>query len=396
MQRLMVFFIVLMLGACASTPISQRVPDLFRDSWFKPADEPIDSDAVFALSDPMRSYLKFDIAQQLHAEGPQFGLINALQAGGKLNIEYDSAFTRNAAEAFAAHTGNCMSLVILTAAMADEVGLDVQFQEVLGEPTMSRNGDLLFYNGHVNVVLREKLAEKGGKTTAHPAAVIDFLPPADRRGQQARAVTRQTVIAMYMNNRAAESLAIGKVDNAYWWARAAIALEPRYTATYNTLGLIYRRSGHLQQAAVTLDQVLSMEPANTTAMSNMILVLQALGREHEAERWASRLRQLQPYPPFHFFDLGRDAMKKGDFVRASQLFQKEIERAAYYHEFHYWLALAYVGMHDPERAREHFAIARDNATTRADAARYQAAMDIQSRSIQNRLRAERGAVRTTH
>src|SRR3546814_9694850 len=74
-----------------------------------------------------------------------------------------SAFTRNAAEAFAAHTGNCMSLVVLTAAMADELGLDVQFQEVLGDPTMSRNGDLLFYNGHVNVVLREKLAEKGDR-----------------------------------------------------------------------------------------------------------------------------------------------------------------------------------------------------------------------------------------
>src|SRR3546814_16865183 len=79
-----------------------------------------------------------------------------------------------------------MSLVVLTAAMADELGLDVQFQEVLCDPTMSRNGDLVLYNGHVNVVLREKLAEKGGKTTAHPEVVIDFLPRRDRRGQQVK------------------------------------------------------------------------------------------------------------------------------------------------------------------------------------------------------------------
>src|SRR3546814_3510980 len=133
---------------------------------------------------------------------------------------------------------------------------------------------------------------------------------------------------MYMNNRAAEALAVGKLDNAYWWARAAIVLEPRYTATYNTLGLIYRRAGHLQQAAFALDYALTLEPANTTAMSNMVLVLKALGREGEAERWSVRLAQLQPYPPFHFFDRGRDAMEKGDFVRASHWFMKVIERAA--------------------------------------------------------------------
>ena len=395
MQRPMVFFIVLMLGACASAPFTQRAPDMFRDNWFRPTDEPIDVAAVFALSAPMRRYLKTGIARQLRTEKPQLGLIKALQSGGKLNIEYDAAFTRNAAEAFEAGAGNCLSLVILTASLADEMGLDVQFQEVLGERVMSRNGDLVFYNGHVNVALREKLAEQGVNSTDTEATVIDFLPDRYRRGQPVRNVSQSTVTAMYMNNRAAESLASGQVDNAYWWARTAIDLEPRYTATYNTLGLIYRRHGHIDQAAFVFEHALAVEPANTVAMANVIPVLRALGREREAERWANRLRQLQPYPPFHFFDLGRDAMAKGDFVRASQLFQKEIERAAYYHEFHYWLALAYVGLHDPERARKHFAIARDNATTRADAARYQAAMDIQSRGILARLRSERSAVETT-
>ncbi|MDP1698950.1 MAG: hypothetical protein Q8L45_14385 [Xanthomonadaceae bacterium] len=391
MQRPMVFFIVLMLGACASAPFTQRAPDLFRDNWFRPTDEPIDAAAVFALSAPMHSYLKTGIARQLHTEKPQLGLIKALQSGGKLNIEYDAAFTRNAAEAFEAGAGNCLSLVILTASLADEMGLDVQFQEVLGERVMSRNGDLVFYNGHVNIALREKLAEQGVKSTDTAATVIDFLPDRYRRGQPVRNVSQSTVTAMYMNNRAAESLASGQVDNAYWWARTAIGLEPRYTATYNTLGLIYRRHGHIDQATFVLEHALAVEPANTVAMANVIPVLRALGRDSEAGRWANRLRQLQPYPPFHFFDQGRDAMAKRDFMRASQLFAKEIERAAYYHEFHYWLALAYVGLHDPERAREHFRIARDNATTRADAARYQTAMDAQSRTFASRRVGEHSA-----
>lgn len=384
MQRLILSLWLTLLAACASLPGSRTAPELFKDDGFKPTLEVIDANAVFALSESMRRYLDADIARQLRNDGAPLGLISALRATGKLNIEYDSAFTRNAAEAFDAHTGNCLSLVILTASLAHELDLDVQFQEVLGERVMSRSGDLIFYNGHVNVVLREKLAEKGVVSSHNPAVIIDFLPSQGRRGQPVKAVSRQTVSAMYMNNRAAESLASGSVDTAYWWARAAIDLEPRYTATYNTLGLIYRRHGDIAQAAAVLEYALALEPANTTAMANMIPVLRALGREPEAERWAARLRELQPYPPFHFFDQGRVAMERGDFTRASQLFTKEIERAAYYHEFHYWLGLAYVGMNDPERARNHFGIARDNATTRADADRYQVAFDAQQRRIRER------------
>jgi len=384
MQRLSIVALVIVLSACASVPSSSVAPNLFQDRWFQPADDVIDAAAAFALSAPMRSYLDRDIARRLHAERPQWGLINALQAGGKLTIEYDAAFTRNAAEAFAAGSGNCLSLVMLTASLADAIGLEVQFQEVLDEPTLSRNGDLVFYNGHVNVVLRENRAEQGVKSTDNSATVIDFIPRKDRRRQPVRSVSRDTVTAMYMNNRAAESLAAGKVDTAYWWARAAIEREPRYTATYNTLGLVYRRAGHIPQAAVTLLHALALEPANTVAMANVIPVLRALGREREAERWSIRLHELQPYPPFHFFDQGRLAMERGDFTRAGQLFAKEIERAAYYHEFHYWLALAYLGMNDSERASAHFKIARDNATTRADAARYQIALDAQERRVRDR------------
>ncbi|PIX60024.1 MAG: hypothetical protein COZ47_09425, partial [Lysobacterales bacterium CG_4_10_14_3_um_filter_64_11] len=207
MQRLSIVALVIVLSACASVPSSSVAPNLFQDRWFQPADDVIDAAAAFALSAPMRSYLDRDIARRLHAERPQWGLINALQAGGKLTIEYDAAFTRNAAEAFAAGSGNCLSLVMLTASLADEIGLEVQFQEVLDEPTLSRNGDLVFYNGHVNVVLRENRAEQGVKSTDNSATVIDFIPRKDRRRQPVRSVSRDTVTAMYMNNRAAESLA---------------------------------------------------------------------------------------------------------------------------------------------------------------------------------------------
>jgi len=88
---------------------------------------------VFAVSPEMRHYLHTEIAPHLHREGPLQGLFDALYSKRQLKLEYDSAMTRNAAQAFAARSGNCLSLVIMTAAFANEMGLPVQFQSVLGE-----------------------------------------------------------------------------------------------------------------------------------------------------------------------------------------------------------------------------------------------------------------------
>src|SRR3546814_18801421 len=82
MHRLLISLMVLMLGACASTPIAEHAPELFRDKWLKPGDEPIDGAAVFALSAPIHHYQKDDITRPLPVEGPHLGSIPAMQAGG--------------------------------------------------------------------------------------------------------------------------------------------------------------------------------------------------------------------------------------------------------------------------------------------------------------------------
>ena len=53
---------------------------------------------------------------------------------------------------------------------------------------------------------------------------------------------------MYMSNRAAESLTRNRVDDAYWFARAAISQDPHFLTAYNTLGVVYKRHGNLQEA----------------------------------------------------------------------------------------------------------------------------------------------------
>ena len=363
------------LAACATAPAPQRAEDLFRDHLFGAPSERISGDGVFALSDEMKNYLSAEIAGQLLAQGPRQGLIHALYDKSQLKLEYDAEMTRNASQTFAARAGNCLSLVIMTAAFAKEIGVPVRYQKVSVDDSWSRSGDMYFASSHVNLTLG--IGHIGDRVLDYDTAsmTIDFLPPEDIRGRRMRVIGEETIVAMYTNNRAVESLVQGKLDDAYWWAREAIGRDPKFLGSYNTLGLIYRHHGNLQDAEHILKHVLEIEPGNAEVMSNLALVFNDQGRVAESKALTRKLEQLQPYPPFHFFNLGLTAMRNGDFKAAKDLFAKEVDRDAYYHEFRFWLAAAYLGLGEVEQARAQLTVALENSTTRKEHELYAAKLD---------------------
>jgi len=326
----------------------------------------VDASRVFAASEAMRRYIAEEIGDLPGSKGRQQALMDALRNKAKLKLEYDAAYTRNAAEAFEARTGNCLSLVIMTASLAREMGIAVRFQSVFVEETWSRQGDLYFSIGHVNLALGGRPPKLGTRIDDGEQLIVDFLPPPDLKGLNWRIVDDRTILAMYMNNRAAESIADGRLDDAYWFAREAIRQDPAFVVAQNTLGVIYQRRGHLAQAERVLARALDLEPRNTRILTNLANVYEAQGRRGLAQALQERLARLEPDPPFAFFNRGLAAARAGDWRRARELFAKEVDRAPYYHEFHFWLAVALANLGEPEGARRHLALALENSTTRRD------------------------------
>src|SRR6476661_1889195 len=167
----------MLLVACASAPVPRAPEGLFNDHLFVAASERISADDVFAMSAEMKNYLDTQIATQVRQKGAQQGLFEALFAKRQLMLDYDSAVTRNAAQAFAARSGNCLSLVIMTAAFAKELGLPVRYQNAYQEETWSRDGDTYFFIGHVNVSLGRRLQDLSFRSRDADRMTIDFLPP---------------------------------------------------------------------------------------------------------------------------------------------------------------------------------------------------------------------------
>jgi len=378
-ERSVLCLVLVAMVGCAATPV---VPPgaaraLLRDDQFAAgavARDELEPGSIFAMTASMREYADRHVMSTSHGFDLQKRLLDALYSLGDLQLRYDADHTRTAAQAFEARAGNCMSLVVMTAAFARHLGLGVRFQSVRVDPTYARTGDLTFAYGHVNLSIgrfvpssSQLLGQSGGNWLT-----IDFLPRQDLRGQRFDVIDENTLVAMFMNNMAAEALARGQLDVAYAWARAALLQDWNLAIAYNTLGVIYQRRGLLDDAEQVMRFVLGLEPDNVAVLGNLAPLLAQRGRLDDAQEVQRRLARLQPDPPFAFLVRGQQAMRDGDYRSARDWFERELERDPDNPEFHYWLALAHLRLGSHDAARREMALAFDYSRTSDDQTRFAA------------------------
>jgi tetratricopeptide (TPR) repeat protein len=251
----------------------------------------------------------------------------------------------------------------MTAAFAKALGVPIGYQAAYLDDTWSRAGNLLIASGHVNVTLTRRLFDARTPRDRSPMT-IDFLPAEDIGGLRTRDVSETTIVAMYANNRAAEALADGRLDDAYAWAAESVRRDPAFAGAYNTLGVIYLRHGDFAEAERTFAHVLAGDAKDTRALANLAETYARQGRSDDAEATRRRLAALETYPPYHFFDLGMAAAGRDDWRSARELFAREVARADANHEFHFWLGVADWRLGEEPAALRHLTLAKDNSLTR--------------------------------
>jgi Flp pilus assembly protein TadD len=358
MKTVLALLLCALLASCAAPRPTAGDPGLLHDELFA-APLPIDAQEVFALSDEMRAYAAAELSSLATAPDLRQALIAALYSRQQLRLLYDGGPTRTAAQAFEARAGNCLSLVIMTAAFARHLGLPVSYRSVTVDQTYSRSGGLVLASGHVNLVLGPPPRRAWIDNHDADSLTVDFLPQEELRGQVSRPLQEQTIVAMYMNNRAAEALSEGRTAEGYWWAREAVRQDPEFLAAANTLGVVYLRAGHAPEAEQALRHVLAWDPDHVSALTNLAGLLAGQGRDAEAQALNRRLAELQPEPPFRAYDLGRAAMRAGDYEAARAHFDRELKRQPYQEEVHYWAALVRWHLGDTVGAESHLRQARD-------------------------------------
>lgn len=352
-RRTLLPLAVLLLAACAQVP---RTPTadavLWADTTLGPPTQRPDTEAALRLEPALQAYLDQTLRPAARRQGGLLALYEALRASD-IRVVYDASTTRTAAETFDARSGNCLSLVLLTAALADGLGLSVEFREVLTDTQWSRLAGLHVGNTHVNLALGPRPSPFASVLLAPPPMVIDFLPPEAAGKLPARRISRQRVLAMYLNNRAAEWLTQGDLATAHAFGLAALAQDPAYPAAYNTLGVVFQRHGRADLAERAWRDGLAQAPEHATLLANLAAALRAQGRLAEAQPLDALLARVEGTAPFTHLARGQAALRAGDPAGARDWLLKELARDPDYHEIHFALAQAELQLGHPAQALIH-------------------------------------------
>jgi Tetratricopeptide repeat len=354
--RLRVALCAAALAVCAAAAAGEAAPPAlpWRDADVPRPPALPQAAEVLAPSDAMRAWLERpEMRAAVRRVGAQKALVEALYRPDGLQLRYDQGPTRTAAQAFDDRAGNCLSLVLMTAAFAQALNLQVEFNGVEAAPDWWRSGGLIAASGHVNVSLVGAVPGEPGLGPRRLRSTIDFVAPGERPPALATTpLPLDTVLALFLRNRAAEALADDRVDAAYWLLREALALAPDLLASRNALAVVYLRRGWLDDAATVLQGVLAQSPDHVPALANLAQVRRAQGRGAEAQALSARRVRLEPTPPFADYDDGVAALARGDALAGRASFERSLRAHPQHHESHFGLAMALLRLDEPAAARQ--------------------------------------------
>lgn len=357
--------LLLLLAGCASQPQALARPDLLHDDWFslEPAlaAEWVAPEQVLKLSGRTEQLLEQAMARK--RKGATTGrvevLMEAIFGPREEAFDYRAVTTTPAEQTFQQHAGDCLSLALMTLALADKLGLDAQLQEVHMTPVWQRQGQVEFVAGHVNVLLRGVVLENAPIAELLHDFEIDF-DPATRRTTRGfvpgSPVTRARGLAMFYNNRGAEAYSRRQFGLAYANYRQATLLDPGFDSAWFNLGQLYVYHGRSATAQEVWRHVLALNPESYNALQAMQELLARQGRAEEASVFASRLQALRTRDPNYLYQLGTSQLAQGNARAAIKSLERATRLGIGFDEVHVALRDAYTAVGELDKAQTQVAL----------------------------------------
>ena len=263
---------------------------------------------------------------------------------------YAAGHSTTAAETWRLQRGDCLSLTVLTYAVAKAMDMEVTMQEVQVPALFDRRGQLDVVNQHVNVLF-PRAHRKPLEDNIARDVVVDFEPEF-ASAARGRALSESAIVARYYNNTAAEHFAQGRNALAYAHYKAAILSDPGYAASYGNLAILYRNAGLLRDAEQLLRYAVALGDPSDVPMRALHQLLAEQGRDAEAQYYARELQARRERDPYYWIGLGLQHLEAGDNRRAIVALEHARGMASGFEEVHRYLALAYWRAGEAARANE--------------------------------------------
>ncbi|CAM3678116.1 MULTISPECIES: tetratricopeptide repeat protein [Pseudoalteromonas] len=377
-----------LLSACNSTP-KATIDTSILNSKHQFNIQPVESySEVFQLN----NQIKAKLAQYFHND--EIGVKRAkmlmafLVNSGDDSMSYLSGANLTANQAFSNMNANCLSLSILTHAIARQVGLRTQFQRVHIPEYWDESQGYSLLTGHVNIKIFEVDNTQDSVKTLYvkPASVtVDFDPNSRAQHFSTSAIDTNTILSMFYNNKGAMEMINGDLDMAYSYYKAAVESDPYHDGAWGNLGILYRLTQQYDLAERAYNQALAINHDNRNALGNLAKLYHLTERDHEAKVIEANIHNLRKSNPYYMLVLGNEAFKHGNLSRAKHFYQKAYQLDHSIHGSFFGLAKVAFEEGNREKAEYYLNKAYKASVFEHDKARYEGKLALLRGVASNQL-----------
>lgn len=371
--------VLLLLSGCASTTTSQKdAPEsILQDQLFPSytlfAVET--EDQIFSLDEEARAFVDSAIKPHKIHETNIRSLIRQIFDHSEMGLLYRGDANSVANETFHNQSANCLSLSIMTYAMAKYAGFDAQFYEVDIPEYWTRRSGYSLLNGHIN--LRITTPEDVLTTSLKTDFVdVDFDPQDVRKYFPRYTVSKKVAMAMFYNNKGADALMANSYSKAYAYFREAATLAPDFPEVWVNLGVLYRMNDAEDAAEKSYRKAIALGDDNLTAWENLAVLYRRQGRDAQADEITARLERERQDNPFYHFILGEQALEEAHYQEALAHYRDAYRLDRNRHEVLFGLGKAYYELGDITNAKKYLAMAARHAPSRQDEMNYRGKLSI--------------------
>ena len=379
------------LTGCATTPAPERIAqnptlDIESDAFGAPPDldEPAE---IFRLSpEQRRAFLRYFYSPErddVPANRAVYDYLDLVTT----NFNFQGK-TLAAKEALSLGTGNCLSLAILTTALAELADVEIGYQLMDSTPIFQLEGSTddpgklagdsvadnrVIYKGvHARSILYDPdWRETNSQLTfRRPGIQVDYYPTGGERF--IRNLARDQFVSMYYSNLAADAVAEGDLSQAYWLLRKSLELAPQSTSAVNMMAVVFRRAGDDAKAEEIYRYGISNLPEKVSLLRNYRLLLEQQGRQQEANELAAQLLALGDNNPFDWIHAAQQAHREGHYPEAIRLYKKAVAVAPYLHESYFGMARSHFELGNRDTAERQLELARERANRASIRSLYEA------------------------
>lgn len=348
------------LSACQSTLQhtyfdNEQLPPIYIDNEFSGFEDVLveTDEQIFAIEDNIKNVVKNKLAPIRDTREKATALLRHIFSKDKDSFSYQSGANVIASEAYRSKEANCLSLTIMAYTLANESGLNVEFQSVKVPEYWVRNGHLNMLTGHVNLRVVDHQRSGFEMLLEREMIEIDFDPFVAKKIFPKKTIEKNTVIAMFYNNKGANAMVKGDFITAYAYLKSATLVDPDFSAAWGNLSILYRFKGFNTHAVNGYRYAISIDSNNLTAVSNLSLILHKQGEIEEAEKLDLLLIKHRANNPYYYALLGDERYFQGNYNEAISHYRKAIKLDANSHEFYFGLAKVFYKLNQYNKAKRY-------------------------------------------